>query len=161
VAPERFANAFAAEFLVPTDSLRAVVETLGLNRVDNAEVVIHLQRLFRVSYAMILRRLQAAGLVVPSDIQRFRSVQPVHTAERLGYFTEPDEWFQDPDRWGLARFPRRFLRLLRRALDEEAATISGAASMTGLSREDIEEFLTDRRTRDEDEAEFEYFSQPA
>jgi len=80
-----------------------------------------------------------------------------HLAERLGYAIEPDEWYQDPDQWGLARFPRRFLRLLRRAFSEDLISVSGAASMTGLAQEDILEFLTDEPSPPLEAEELEYF----
>lgn len=155
-AAERFASAFAGEFLVPTEGLRGAAEALGVTRVRDAEVVIHLQRLFRVSYAMMLIRLRAADLAGDEEIERLRDIQPVHLAERLGYAIAPDEWHQDPDRWGLGRFPQRFLRLLRRAFDEERMTVAGAASMTGLAAEDIEEFLSDLPQGDGEPDEFEY-----
>ncbi len=67
---------------------------------------------------MMLVRLRAANLLNASDDARMREIQPVHLAQRLGYATDADEWEQDPESWGLASFPRRFLRLLRRALDD-------------------------------------------
>lgn len=158
---ERFANEFAAEFLVPIQSLRSTVETLGLGKVEDPEVVIYLQRLFRVSYAMMLVRLQAANLTSGTAVARLREVQPVHVAERLGYPIEPDEWGQDPDRWGLSRFPPRFIRLLRRALADRKITLGGAAAMTGLAQEDIEEFLAERPTSPEEREEFQYLRESA
>ncbi len=142
-AEERFADAFAGEFLVPTYSLQTTVEHLGLGKVEDPETVIHLQRYFNVSYEMILNRLRFAGLMTSKDYERCRSVRPVYLAEQLGYATHIDEWTQDAERWGLGRYPRRFLRLLRRAFSEELITISGAATMTGLAAEDIEELLRD------------------
>jgi Zn-dependent peptidase ImmA (M78 family)/transcriptional regulator with XRE-family HTH domain len=159
-AAERFANAFAAEFLVPTHSLRAAVEDLGVKKVADPEIVVHLQRYYGVSYAMMLVRLGAANLATDADVKRLREVQPVHLAEQLGYVTHPDEWGQDTNQWGLARFPRRFLRLLRRAFDEGVITLSGAASMAGVAEEEIEEFLIDRPRQENDE-EFEYLSASA
>jgi len=158
---ERFANEFAAEFLVPIQSLRSSVETLGLGKVEDPEVVIYLQRLFRVSYAMMLVRLQAASLTSGTAVARLREVQPVHLADRLGYPIEPDEWGQDPDRWGLSRFPPRFIRLLRNALDDRKLTLGGAAAMTGLAHEDIEEFLAERPTSPEEREEFQYLRESA
>lgn len=158
-AGERFANGFAAEFLVPTQSLRSAVESLGETHVTDPEVVVHLQRLFGVSYAMMLVRLRSAHLISEVGVDRLRGVRPVHTAQRLGYSTDVDEWSEDSERWGLARFPRRFLRLLSRALKGGQVTVSGAASMTGLALEDIEEFAN--VTTSEGEEEFEYFSASA
>ena len=142
-AHERFVSAFAAEFLVPTQSLRAAVEAYGFQKVRDAEVVVHLQRLFRVSYAMMLVRLADAHLATKEDIERLKTVHPVHLAERLGYSIEADEWHQDAERLGIARFPRRFLRVLRRALSEGVVSVSGAANLMELAEEDVEEFLDD------------------
>jgi transcriptional regulator with XRE-family HTH domain len=158
---ERFANEFASEFLVPVQSLRATVEGLGLSKVREPEVVIHLQRFFGVSYAMILVRLKAANLVREEDLTRFREVRPVHLADQLGYSVEPDEWGQAEDRWGLSRFPRRFLRLLRRGLEDGRITIGGAARITGLAHEDIDEFSSEEKTPQLDRDEYEYLIESA
>lgn len=157
---ERFANTFAGEFLVPTHHLRATVEALGASKLSDPETVVHLQRYYRVSYNMMLVRLSQANLILPDDILRLREIRPVNLAARLGYSTEPDEWAQDPEGWGLTRFPPRLLRLLRRAYGEGKITIGGAAAMTGLAAEDIEELLTDQPDR-EGEDEFEYLSESA
>jgi transcriptional regulator with XRE-family HTH domain len=157
---ERFANAFAGEFLVPTHHLRATVEALGTSKLSDPETVIHLQRYYRVSYDMILVRLAQANLILPDDVPRLRDVRPVHLAARLGYGVEPDEWAQDPEGWGLTRFPPRLLRLLRRAHAEGKITIGGAAAMTGLAADDIEELLADQPDR-EGEDEFGYLSESA
>ena len=157
---ERFANTFAGEFLVPTHHLRATVEALGASKLTDPETVVHLQRYYRVSYDMMLVRLSQANLILPDDIPRLREIRPVNLAARLGYSTEPDEWAQDPEGWGLTRFPPRLLRLLRRAYGEGKITIGGAAAMTGLAAEDIEELLTDQPDR-EGEDEFEYLSESA
>jgi Zn-dependent peptidase ImmA (M78 family)/DNA-binding XRE family transcriptional regulator len=158
---ERFANAFAGEFLVPTQHLRATVEAYGVSKVMNPEIVVDLQRYYRVSYDMMLVRLSQANLVTNTDLARLRQVRPVHIASELGYLTESDEWAQDPEGWGLARFPQRYLRLLRRAHAEGRITVGGAAAMTGLAAEDIEEFVEDRPAEQEQGDEFAYFSETA
>lgn len=156
-AAERFADAFAGEFLVPIQSLRAVAEAMGVVKVRDPEVVVHLQRVFKVSYTMMLVRLQLASLVSADDVERFRGIHPVHLGDRMGYTIEPDEWVQDPERWGLARYPRRFLRLLRRAFADDVISVSSAAAMTGLAHEDILEFLTDQPAEPSEADEFDYF----
>jgi transcriptional regulator with XRE-family HTH domain len=157
-AAERFANAFASEFLVPIAALRALVESLGISRVAEPEVVVYLQRYFGVSYGMMLVRLRAANLANEEEVAALRLVRPLQFAEALGYTIEADERVQNPDTWGLTRFPRRFLRLLRRALKESVISVSRAAAMTGVAHEDVEEFLTDLPPGKGDEEEFEYIA---
>ncbi len=140
-AAERFADLFAAEFLVPTNSLRAYVERLSPRDVNDPEFVVELQRLFQVSYATMLVRLRTAGLIKEEDLQALRKERPVRIAQELGYPIAEDEWRQDPETWGLRRFPHRFVRLLRQRLLRDQITISRAASITGLAEEDIEELL--------------------
>ena len=70
---------------------------------------------------------------------------------------------QDPNRWGLARFPRRFLRLLRR-FEKEMVTLSGAAAMTHMPQEELEAFLTGRPAQADEVSsgqteEFEFLSE--
>lgn len=156
---ERFADEFAAEFLVPTQSLRRAVETLGVAKVEDPAVVVYLQRLFGVSYAMMLVRLEASNLIAPASKEQLQTVQPVHFAERLGYPTGADEWGQDPDRWGLARFPPRFLRLVRTALAAGKMSLGGVASMTGLAEEDIEELVAERPSSVSEQEELAYLAE--
>lgn len=160
-ASERFANAFAAEFLVPTQGLRSTVESLGIKKVADPEVAVHLQRYYGVSYAMMLVRLRAANLVTEPDVERLRDVHPVRLAQRLGYRTDADEWPQVPNQWGLARFPKKLLRLLLRAFEEERITVSGAATLTGVAAEEIEDFLSDDPLPEESDDEFDYLSESA
>ncbi len=160
-ASERFASAFAAEFLVPSQSLRAAVEAFGISKVRDPEVVVQLQRLFGVSYSMMLVRLGTVGLAAQQDVERLREVQPVHLADRLGYSTQPDEWGQDAEGLGIGRFPRRFARLVRRAVHDEQLTISVAAGLMGLAEEDVEEFLADQPAPTPETEEFEYIAASA
>jgi len=160
-AAERFASAFAAEFLVPSHGLRAAVEGFGIAKVRDPEVVVHLQRLFGVSYSMMLVRLGGVGLATDEDVGRLREVQPVHLAERLGYSTQPDEWGQDAESLGIGRFPRRFLRLVRRTVQDEQLTVAAAANLMGLAEEDVEEFLADQPAPTPETEEFEYIAASA
>jgi Zn-dependent peptidase ImmA (M78 family)/transcriptional regulator with XRE-family HTH domain len=156
-AGERFADEFAGEFLVPTYSLQTTVESFGLERVEDPETVVHLQRYFNVSYEMMLNRLRFSGLISNESYEWCRGIRPVYLAEQLGYPTHLEEWTQDAERWGLGRYPRRFLRLLRRAFMEGLITVSGAANMTGLAAEDIEELLRDVPISSSEENEYDDF----
>lgn len=138
---ERFADLWASEFLVPLEGLRRAAEDLQLTRVQQPEVVVHLQRHFGVSYGMMLLRLRQAGLVDEATYEELKQARPVAFAARLGYSVHPEEWAQDPSRWGLERFPRGFLRLLIKALREERVSPATAASLTRLTLDEIAELL--------------------
>ncbi|HEV2173099.1 MAG TPA: XRE family transcriptional regulator [Nitrospira sp.] len=154
-AAERFADLFAAEFLVPAAALRSVVERLGFERITDAEAVVHLQRYFDVSYATMLSRLRAVGLLRDEDRERLRDVQPVYVAKQLGYQIADDEWGLGQSVWGIEALPRRLIRLARRAVKEDLMSISSAAEITGLAEDDIEELVVDRPSEPTQTAELE------
>lgn len=156
VAAERFADAFAADFLVPSASLRATVEKLGLRSVNDPEIVVHLQRLYQVSYSTMLVRLRAAQLLGEAELQDLRKIRPVHLAYQLGYSIADDEWNQDPARWAIRRFPPRFVRLLKRELVAGNVSVGTAAEMTGLAAEDIEDLLRSHIPQQREAKEFDY-----
>jgi Zn-dependent peptidase ImmA (M78 family)/transcriptional regulator with XRE-family HTH domain len=139
---ERFADYWAGEFLVPLEGLRRQAEQLGIKAITDAEEAIHLQRHFGVSYGMILFRLRQANLLNDSKYEELRQVSPVLLASRLGYSIHPEEWHQDPDRRRLERFPRGFLRLLVRGLRDERLSPVTAASLTGLTIDEIAELIS-------------------
>jgi Zn-dependent peptidase ImmA (M78 family)/DNA-binding XRE family transcriptional regulator len=139
---ERFADQWAGEFLVPVEGLRQTAEQLGVDRRLEAEDVIQLQRHFGVSYGMMLLRLRHVGLVNPARHEELKRVSPVALAAQLGYSIAPDERGQDPSRWRLERFPRRFVRLLVRGLRERRLSPSTAAGLTGLTLDEIAELVT-------------------
>jgi Zn-dependent peptidase ImmA (M78 family)/transcriptional regulator with XRE-family HTH domain len=138
---ERFADIWAGEFLVPLEGLRRQSEQLGVKTITDAEEAIHLQRHFGVSYGMILLRLRQANLLHDDRYEELKKVSPVALAARLGYSVQPEEWGQDPNRWRLERFPRGFLRLLTRALREQRMSPSTAASLTGLTLDEVAELV--------------------
>lgn len=138
---ERFADIFAGEFLMPTEGIRRVMEEHGFGpRMTDAADVIHLQRFFKVSYATALVRLRQARYLSPALYEDFKSVRPVHFAQALGYEPDPEEYEQDEDQWRLRRYPPRFLRLLRLAIQHEQLSIPTAASLVDVSIDEMAEF---------------------
>jgi len=107
-------------------------------------VVVHLQRYYDVSYATMLSRLKAVGLIKEEDRERLRDVQPVYAARELGYQIEEEEWGFGQTTWGLDTLPKRLVRLVRRAVFQDKLTVSSAADLTGLSEDEIEELMVDR-----------------
>jgi Zn-dependent peptidase ImmA (M78 family) len=138
---ERFADQWAGEFLVPLEGLRRAIESLGVKAVSDEEQAVYLQRYYGVSYATMLTRLQQARLVEPSAAPRLEAARPLAIASRLGYRVSAEQSRQDPASWGLARFPRRFLRLLARAIRGGRVSIPSAATLTGLTFDEISELV--------------------
>ena len=83
---------------------------MGFDRITDAEVVVHLQRYYDVSYATMLSRLKAVGLIKEEDRERLRDVQPVYAARELGYQIEEEEWGFGQTTWGLDTLPKRLVR---------------------------------------------------
>jgi transcriptional regulator with XRE-family HTH domain len=138
---ERFADTFAGEFLMPTEGIRRVMEEHGFGpRITDAADVIQLQRFFKVSYATALVRLRQARYLNETRYEQFKGVRPVLFARALGYEPDPEEYEQDADQWRLRRYPPRFLRLLRLAVQREHISIPTAASLVEVSIDEMAEF---------------------
>ena len=153
--PERFANAFAGEFLMPTEGIRRAMEEYGFGpQIDRPADVVHLQRFFRVSYATALVRLRQARSLTTNNFEAFKQVRPVLFAEQLGYEPTDEEYEQDVERWRVRRFPPKFVTLIRLAITRDAISAPTAANLTGLSIDEIEELVqedqpVDDQTREE------------
>jgi Zn-dependent peptidase ImmA (M78 family)/transcriptional regulator with XRE-family HTH domain/predicted HTH domain antitoxin len=142
---ERFADVFAGEFLMPSEGIRRMMEEhdLGPRIVDPTEVV-HLQRYFNVSFATALVRLRQARFLTAERYEEFKSVRPVLFARALGYEIDQEELEQDGEQWRLRRYPPRFLRLLRLAIQEEKISIPTAAELVGISIDEMADFADTR-----------------
>lgn len=138
---ERFADAWAGEFLVPQEGLRRASENLGIKSVTRADEAVHLQRLYGVSYGMMLVRLLQAKLLTQQTYEDIKGARPVAIASAHGYAVHPEEWRQDPARWRLERFPRRFIRAITSALREERISPASAAGFTGLTVDEMAELM--------------------
>jgi Zn-dependent peptidase ImmA (M78 family)/DNA-binding XRE family transcriptional regulator len=142
---ERFADNFAAEFLMPTEGVRRVMEENGIGpRIKDPADVIHLQRSFKVSYVTALVRLRQAKLIDAAHYEKLKGIRPVVYARALGYEIEDEEYDQDVGRWRIRRFPPRFLRLLRLAVQQGAISVPTAATLVDLSVDEITALVTDQ-----------------
>jgi Zn-dependent peptidase ImmA (M78 family)/transcriptional regulator with XRE-family HTH domain len=142
VGRERFADGFAAEFLVPADALHKLVAELSdweRNLADPVAVV-HLQRHFGVSYAALLRRLLHTRLISQDTYNELCGYSPSRLALALGYEVHPAD-LGDYRIGPLERFPDRMLRLVRTAVHQGAITEGDAAETLDVSREAIKRLL--------------------
>ena len=143
---ERLADIFASEFLMPAEGMRRFMEENAIGpRIADAADVVHLQRYFKVSYPTALVRLRRARLLTPDKYREFSHVRPVLLARALGYEIDTEEYDQDPELWRTARYPRRFLHLLRAAIQRDLISVPTAAQLTGLGMQEIVELISEQR----------------
>ena len=149
---ERFADSFAGEFMMPTDGVRRLMEELGMPpRIKEAADVIRIQRFFNVSWATATVRLRRMRVIDGDTYSHLRyEVSPLDMASSLGYAIKPEEIRQDPSLWRVKRFPRPYVQMLRRAIDEKVMSASEAAEFAELSISEMNRILnrkTSRRTK--------------
>ena len=132
---ENFADAFAGEFLMPSEGVRRFVEEAGMQpRISDPADAVCIQRYFRVSWPTALVRLRQMNTITQDTYDVFKAeIRPVSLARSLGYSIHPEEYAQDPDRWTRHRFPRPFLRMLSEATDKDVISRPTAASLAGLA----------------------------
>lgn len=160
---ERFADAFAGEFLMPTEGVRRVMEEQGFGpRIEDPSEVIQLQRFFGVSYITALVRLRQAKFLTQARFDDFKAVRPVLLARSLGFEIGEEEYHPRPELWRLERFPPRFRRLLRLAVQRDVLSVPSAAALTGLAIDEITELVsvdvTGAGPMEEDRAELEQYA---
>lgn len=140
---ERFADAFAGEFLMPTEGMRRVMEEQSFGpRIQDPTEVIHLQRFYGVSYITAVVRLRQAKFLTQTTFDSFKLIRPVLLARSLGYDIGEEEYSPRPDMWRLERFPQRFRRLLRIAVQHGVLSVPSAAALTRLSIDEIADLVT-------------------
>jgi len=121
---EKIANTFAGHILVPPGGLRRFVGSLGIVTLTD---IFEIKRIYRVSFATALIRLQQDGFINKKVAGGFWSVW-----HRRGWKTEEPQ----PLGEGLY-FYRRTLRLARRAFERGEVTQGFLADVLGLSRKEL------------------------
>lgn len=151
---ETFADAFAGEFLMPSEGVRRLVEESGMPpRIVDSVDIIHIQRYFRVSWPTALVRLRQMNTITAGTYDTLkRSVRPVSLAQALGYEIHPEERVQDADLWSIHRFPQPFLRMLREAVAADVMSPPSAASFLGVALPDMLRILGESATGAESES---------
>ncbi|KGQ22295.1 XRE family transcriptional regulator [Thermus filiformis] len=128
---ERFANAWAAHFLVPGKALKEQARRLGAL---TPEGVVLLAGHFRASYTLLLYRLANEGLLAPEKVREWSRLSPGALARRLGleafsWEGGPREQPASPLELGLRRYPPSVLARVRRAVLEGRLSPGEAASL--------------------------------
>ena len=137
---ETYADSFAGEFLMPEEGIRRALESLGAGpKVEDVEPVIHLNRMFNVSYITALVRLRQANIITTAALHKLRTHRPLLTAARMGYHPDDSEWPALPRNSVLARYPLKFRSLLCDALAREVIGRSGIQQALKLTHDEIDE----------------------
>jgi Zn-dependent peptidase ImmA (M78 family)/transcriptional regulator with XRE-family HTH domain len=134
---ERFADAFAAHFLVPGDALGRQVLQLPYGEVASAFDVIALHRYFRVSYATMLNRLRSEGLLTLAQYEEYQGYSPSHLARRLGFTSDDYVPSRQMLASTLACYPTSVLDRVSALIRAEELSPMGAADLLQVSLEEI------------------------
>jgi len=134
---ERFADVFAGHFLVPSATLRALVERGADGCVRDPLEVIRLQHYFGVSYATMLYRLFSEGLLTQGQYDEYRGYSPSHLAARLGLPAR--EYYRPSEAAGgtLRAYPPSVLERVRALIEADELSPVAAASLLDVAPEAI------------------------
>ncbi len=145
--PEREADEFASEFLMPAAAFSTEWDATSGHPLLIR--VLKVKRIFRVSYMTVLRRLVETGREA-SDIwgvfqhqhrERFgRTLRKIEEPEALTKSEFAWDWRRSGEPVGLSEHDfveDRLLRLVRRALEDERVSLGRAAEILGLTRDEM------------------------
>ena len=121
---EKIANAFAGHMLAPPGGLRRFVGTLGAVTLTD---IFEIKRIYRVSFAAVLTRLQQDGFIGRKEAGRFWGIW-----KKRGWQTEEPQPLTEE-----LCFYRRTLRLARRAFERGEVTQDFLADVLDLSRKEL------------------------
>ncbi len=125
---EKFADVFAAHFLVPTKQLKDVVEDKRRSGWPDPYEALQLASYFRVSYATLLYRLLEEKIIEDDTYKWLKEYSPSQMAFYLGM--DPEE-FSIPEHkpLHLERYPVSVIERVKRAVDNAELTPSQAAGL--------------------------------
>ncbi len=137
---ERFANVFAAHFLVPGKELKKLATVRKWSWETGAYEAIELAAYFRVSYRAMLYRLGEEGIIDRNWRDTLSLYSPGVMARRLGLdrneFTIPDE-----ETIFLERYPVSVIERVWEAVDNDLLAVSQAADILGVPQHDMQRSL--------------------
>ncbi len=139
---EREADLFAGHFLMPEAGFKLEwQDTAGLHFVDR---VMKVKRIFRVSYKTVLRRLLDMKVVDEKIWMKFQMVYQRRFNKKLTFKEEPFSEGAEP--FGMQKFDffeDRLSRLVKKAVDTDAISMSRGAEILNVSIEEAQELLSD------------------
>lgn len=140
---EKEANIFASHLLMPAQAFeKELQKNIGLHWVS---LVLHIKRIFKVSYKTVLIRLQEMGLADSSVWVKFAMEYKRMFGEDLKDYFEPESLSQDDFKFEPKRLDNidflesRLYRLVRKAFEREIITMSRAAEILNLELMEMRE----------------------
>ena len=145
--PEREADEFASEFLMPAAAFSIEWDATSGHRLLIR--VLKVKRIFRVSYMTVLRRLVETGREASDVWDAFRHQHRVRFGRTLRKIEEPEaltksefawDWRRSGEPAGLSEHDfveDRLSRLVRRALEGERISLGRAAEILGITRDEM------------------------
>ena len=157
---ERFADVFAAHFLVPSGALHELAESSWKENGVEPYRAVSLAAHFRVSYATLLYRLLQEGLIPEWNHEDLKGYSPSAMARQLGL----DAGFFSVSKRRplyLERYPISVLEWVRWAIEEEELSHAQAADLLGIDvvtfRHEIGLIEDPPEATKEEEQEFDQF----
>jgi hypothetical protein len=156
---ERFADNFAAHFLVPTQQLKELAEDEKRRGGPDPYEALQLASYFRVSYATLLYRLLEEKIIEEEYYEWLKGYSPSQMAWYMGM--DPDE-FNVPDHepLHLERFPVSVIELVKRAVKHDELTPSQAAGLLNIDVHTLQRRISDPPAATAEEKR-EYEEQPS
>lgn len=157
---ERFANAFAAYFLVPARKLRSLCRRERERRDELSPYsALRFAAYFRVSYLMMLFRLHEERQISKEKVEEWQEYSPIAMARKIGLDTDflmsPRRPRFEPSDDELSRYPVSVIERIRKALVDDRLSASEAADILQIdcSPNELRQQLLELPRRTEEDKE--------
>ncbi len=148
---EQFADAFAANLLVPAKGLKDIIQETGLvNRISEYDAL-QLASYFKVSYAFMLNRLLFERHINLEQRNDWQTLSPRSLAKHIGLNASMFRSRIDEEPY-LSRYPASVLKKVRELIEGDVLSVGQAASLLRLDVLTLQtELLEAPQTADTDE----------
>lgn len=148
---EQFADAFAANLLVPSKGLKEIIEDTGLiNRITEYDAL-QLASYFKVSYAFMLNRLLFERHINLDQRNSWQKLSPRSLAKQIGLNAAIFKSRIDEEPY-LSKYPASVLKKVRELIEGDVLSVGQAAALLRLDGSTLQtELLEEPRTAEPDE----------